>query len=205
MAIEVIWVLDAQSGLPVAVKADQIGTDYAQVVKVAHGADGTLTLAETAAPLPVVQTGALPAGSALIGQFDANSIPASSRTTDSNSTAETVDVLMNNLTALTVKKAFANVTASSTDSNIVSAVASKSIRVISFRLHVGGTATTVTFNSKPAGAGTAISETFACGANGGREGSYHPKGHFWTTAGEGLTVTTGAGSTTGVGVTYVEV
>ena len=67
------------------------------------------------------------------------------------------------------------------------------------------TATNVTFNSKPGGAGTAISELFALVANGGRAESPSPLGHFETTSGEGLAVTTGSGSTTGVGVVYIEV
>lgn len=104
---------------------------------------------------------------------------------------------------IAISRAFANVTASQTDSSIVAAVASKKIRVISYRLHAGGTATDVTFNTKPAGAGTAITEKFALAANGGREGSLNIYGHFETSSGEGLTVTTGAGATTGIGVVYV--
>lgn len=105
----------------------------------------------------------------------------------------------------TRKYAKANVSASSTDSNIVSAVSGKKIRVISFRLHAGGTATNVTFNTKPSGSGVAISELFACAANGGRAEGENKGGHFETNAGEGLTVTTGSGSTVGIGVTYEEI
>jgi len=104
-----------------------------------------------------------------------------------------------------VLSAIANVAASQTDASLVTAVAGKIIRVVLFRLHTGASATTVTFNSKPAGAGTAISETFACGANGGRADGFSPVGHFETAAGEGLTVTTGSGATTGIGVKYVVV
>lgn len=111
-----------------------------------------------------------------------------------------------NGTAYTVKHAFANVAASSTDAAIVAAVTSKKIRVLSFRLHAGATATNVTFNTKPAGAGTAISELFACAPNGGRSEARNTDGHFNDTGtGEGLSVTTGAGSTVGVGVNYIEV
>ena len=106
---------------------------------------------------------------------------------------------------LTPKFAFANVAASSTDSNIVSAVSTKKIRVLEFRLHAGASATNITFNSKGGGAGTAISELFACTANGGRADGLSPYGHFETNASEGLTVTTGSGSTIGVGVVYMEV
>lgn len=98
---------------------------------------------------------------------------------------------------------FANVAASQTDSVLVAGVANRIIVVVLFRLHAGGTATNVTFNSKGAGAGTAISETFACGANGGRADGFIPIGHFETAEGEALTVTTGSGSTTGIGIKYV--
>ena len=103
-----------------------------------------------------------------------------------------------------VKSAFVNATASQTDAAVVTAVSGKRLMVMSFRLHTGSTATAVTFNSKPAGSGTAISEQFQLGANGGRAESWNPHGHFLTSAGEGLTVTTGSGSTTGVGVNYIE-
>lgn len=52
MAIETISIVDA-SGIERAVYADSIAGAFAQVLKVAHGADGILTLAEAAAPLPV--------------------------------------------------------------------------------------------------------------------------------------------------------
>ena len=45
----------------------------------------------------------------------------------------------------------------------------------------------------------------ACAANGGHHGAYSPVGHFETVAGEALTVTTGTGATTGIGIVYVEV
>lgn len=98
---------------------------------------------------------------------------------------------------------FANVAASQTDSVLVAAVANRVIVVVLFRLHAGASATSVTFNSKGAGAGTAISEAFACGANGGRADGFVPIGHFETSEGEALTVTTGSGSTTGIGIKYV--
>ena len=115
------------------------------------------------------------------------------------------NIIDENGVSLTVKRAFANVAASATDSNIVTAVASKKIRVLSVIALAGGTATNLTFNSKPAGAGTAITPLLANAANGGEVLPPNPYGWFETTAGEGLTVTTGAGSTTGILVIYVEV
>lgn len=104
----------------------------------------------------------------------------------------------------TIKFAVANVTASQTDSSLISAVASKRIRVHQVALVSGGTATNVTFNTKPAGSGTAISPVFANGANGGFVLPYSAAGWFDTNNGEGLTVTTGAGATTGILVGYTE-
>jgi hypothetical protein len=99
-------------------------------------------------------------------------------------------------------KAFANVAASQTDSSVVAAVAGAKINVLAFFCVAGGTATNLTFNSKGSGAGTAISSLLANAANGGAVADYNPKGWFTTNAGEGLTVTTGAGSATGIQVVY---
>lgn len=106
---------------------------------------------------------------------------------------------------LTAKYAFANVAAASVDASVVAAVAAKKLRVVALVLVCGASATTVTFNSKPAGAGTAISMQFQNAANGGAVLPFNQAGWFETTAGEGLSATTGAGSTTGVQVVYVEV
>lgn len=98
--------------------------------------------------------------------------------------------------------AFTNVNASTTDAALVSAVPGKRIRVLAAYAQAGGTATAITFNTKPAGAGSAISPLFANGANGSSPLPFNPKGWFQTNLGEGLTVTTGAGSATGVLVSY---
>ncbi len=99
--------------------------------------------------------------------------------------------------------AFANVSASTTDGSIVVAVTGKKIRVIGWSAVAGGTATTLTFNSKGADSGTAISQLFANGANGGEVFGWNPDGWFETNSGEALTVTTGSGSATGINVVYV--
>lgn len=154
------------------------------------------------------------AGTAQVGSVIIDQMPAATAETDANAALWSTGVVMvpaNGTTPgtrCTVKFAKANVSASTTDSSIVTALGttpSKKIRVLGFRLHAGATATNVTFNSKGAGAGTAISETFACGANGGRSEPPTPIGHFETNGNEALTVTTGAGSTVGVGVVYIEV
>ncbi len=102
--------------------------------------------------------------------------------------------------------AFANVATAGTDSALVAAVAGKKIRVLGAVWMAGGTATALTFNSKGAGAGVAISALFANGVNGGAALGFSPTGWFETVEGEALTVTTGAGgSTTGIQIIYVTV
>lgn len=103
------------------------------------------------------------------------------------------------------KRAIANVAASQTDSEIVAAVTGAIIRVLSVAMVCGATATNVTFNTKPSGSGTAISPLFANGANGGAILGENLLGWFQTNRGEGLTVTTAAGSTTGILVIYQEI
>lgn len=103
--------------------------------------------------------------------------------------------------AVTPKFAFANVAASTTDSQVIPLVSGKKIRVLAVYAIAGGTATDLTFQSNS----VAISAKFANGANGGEVLPFSPVGWFETVAGEALKVTTGAGSTTGLGVVYVEV
>jgi len=145
-------------------------------------------------PVPVTEVLPLPVEQA-----------AADRTVDAIAAALQTDAIMNGHTVLTPKTAFANVSASQTDSSIVAAVTSKKIRVLGVVAHAAGTATNITFNSKGAGAGTAITHTIPAGANGGEVLPGWHIGWFESASGEALTVTTGAGSTTGILVRYVEV
>lgn len=106
---------------------------------------------------------------------------------------------------LGASRTFANIAAASTDAALVSAVGGSSIRVIAVALLCGATATNITFNSKPGGAGSAISMTFQNAANSGAVLGTNPDGWFQTSVSEGLSATTGAGSTTGVQVVYTVV
>jgi hypothetical protein len=205
----------------VKVATDDTGaTGHAQIFKLAISTDGAVTLvpadAANGLDVDVTRLPALPPGSNAIGKLAANSgvdigdvdilsQPAADRQYDSTASAHVTDAIMNDRTPLTPKFFKANIAASTTDGAVITAVAGKKLRILSFRLHAGGTATNATFNSKPAGAGSAISELFACAANGGRAEGFSPVGHFETVAGEGLTLTTAAGSTVGVGGTYIEV
>lgn len=162
-----------------------------QVSLANHAANATAVKVDgSAVTQPVSIAAGLPAGTNLLGR--------------ESSSMET-STIYNATTALTPKFAFANVAASQTDSSVVAAVTSKKIRVLAFIIMTGSSATGLTFNSKPAGAGTAKTMLFAAGANGGVSAPFNQVGYFETVAGEGLTVTTTAGSTTGVQVVYVEV
>jgi len=99
--------------------------------------------------------------------------------------------------------AFANVAASQTDQVLVAAVPLARIEVIGVVINQGDTTSSaVTFNSKGSGAGTAISPALKTSPNGGFVLSTDVVGYFRTNKGEALTVTTGAGSTTGILVVY---
>lgn len=116
-----------------------------------------------------------------------------------NTGNSTFDFIMAN-----VKYAFVNVAASQTDTALVAAVSGKRIRVIGWSALAGSSATNLTFNTKPAGAGSAISSLKACAANGGAAPDTF-YGTFQTSIGEGLSVTTGSGSTVGIDISYLEV
>lgn len=99
--------------------------------------------------------------------------------------------------------AYDSIAASATDSILVAAVSNKRIRVHSVVINQGDTTpSAVTFNSKGSGAGTSVFPALKAAANGGFVLPDNEAGWFATNAGEGLSVTTGAGSTTAVIVTY---
>lgn len=126
-------------------------------------------------------------------------------TNNALATMQAVDGLSSAGTLVAPLRAFQNVAASTVDASIVASVSSKKIRVVAALFVTGATSTTLTFNSKGAGAGTAISVQFQNGSNGGAILAYNPLGWWETNTTEALTVTTGAGSTTGVQVVYVTI
>jgi hypothetical protein len=104
-----------------------------------------------------------------------------------------------------------NVAASSTDATLtkspnggtLTAITGKKMRIVGYSVSGGSTATTLIFNSKGAGAGTAISSTKSFGGNGGFGAHASQPGDFETKVSETVTVTTGAGSTMGIDITYI--
>lgn len=103
-------------------------------------------------------------------------------------------------TAYTVKYAYLD-TASSGNQQIVAAVSSKKIRVLTYLLSVNA-AVNLYFRSSTAGQ---ISNTHYLAANGGATGAYTPHGHFETTAGEALQINLSAAVNIGSRVSYIEV
>lgn len=96
--------------------------------------------------------------------------------------------------------AFVNA-ATGAERSVVAAVAGSRIRVLSYALSMGSGGGTLVFNTKPAGAGAAITPTFNFPGNGNLSSSFDA-GLFETSVGEGLTVTSTV-STCGVLVTYI--
>ncbi len=131
-------------------------------------------------------------------QLRATAVPISGTVTAVLDTGRVYDGAGN---ALTTKRAFVNIAASQTDSSIVALVASKKLRVLSLVMVAGATATNITFQSNA----VAISPLFANGVNGGAVLPFNPAGWFETVAGEALKASTGAGSATGVILSYIEV
>ena len=105
-----------------------------------------------------------------------------------------------------IQNAFANIAASTTDGALIAAAAGKRIVILSVFAHLADASeTNVTLNSKGSGSGTAISSTKQVIANGGWIVTRGCATDFLyqTKRGEGLTVTTGTGSTVGIDVTYL--
>jgi hypothetical protein len=96
--------------------------------------------------------------------------------------------------------AFGTITGAVIDGALITGVTDKKIRVLSYAVSAQ-TASSITFNTKPTGAGTAIMPTIYLAANGNSNEADN-NGLFETSSGEGLTATTGT-NTVGVRLTYI--
>jgi hypothetical protein len=183
MAVEYITVLDGD-GNPRKVAADVFDVDkFAQVFKVAYGADGVVTLAEDAAPLPV----------------GVSELPAADDTTDTISAATMIAKLKSSRTDVTPAQDLNSIAASQSHATLVDAVSQKSIVVVAAVINWGDTtASTVTFESGT----TAISPPFKGAPNGVMVLPFNEAGWFTTATGQALAVSTGAGSTTLIHLVY---
>lgn len=94
------------------------------------------------------------------------------------------------------------VASATTDGALIAAQAGARIYVLSVVLSCAGTATTVTLNTKPGGGGAAIFGPINLAANSTVVLPIHEGGYCRTNLGEGLTATTGTGSTVTVEITY---
>lgn len=98
----------------------------------------------------------------------------------------------------------ANIAQSQTDSQLVQRYSGKRIRVLQVVAQTGANQTNLTFNSKANGiAGTAITPAFQNAPNSGEVLPFNEHGWFETNLNEALTVTTGAGATTGILLKYI--
>lgn len=94
------------------------------------------------------------------------------------------------------------IAASQTDAAFITAVSDKKKRIVSLIIDPGASPSTIVFNSKGSGAGTAKSITFKNLATLAL--SLNELGWVNSNIDEGITITTGAGSTTSIQAQYVE-
>lgn len=105
-----------------------------------------------------------------------------------------------------IKKAVDTIAAAQTDDAFITGVTGFKIRIVALFLMCGDTATQVTFNTVDTGADTALVPVFTLGANGGAVLPLNPKGYFESAnVDEGISVTTGAGSSVQIIAHYIEI
>ncbi len=104
-------------------------------------------------------------------------------------------------TPLTVRYAYATINASTTDATFtrddgtgLAGVSGFIIRVLGALVVAGSTASSLRFNTKGSGAGTAISPDFPTGVNGGFSVPATAIGIMKTNSGENLTANSGGGT-----------
>lgn len=179
------------SSIPVTIASDQSAVTVTVGSALPAGTNVIgHTITDSGSTTAVTSLPATPAGTNLIGRLGA--FPGVGQIIDSSGVAHAVS------------SAFANVAASQTDSVIQALSGSLTTYVFAVVCVCGATATNITFNSKPAGAGSAISPLFANAANGGIVLPFTGSPWFQSASSAGISVTTGAGSTTGVLILYAQ-
>lgn len=193
--------------------ADDISGVKYQRVKLIEGADGANDGdVSSANPLPVAQTGALPAGTNAIGKLSANSgvdigdvdvisIPVRDRLTDNQGVALQTDVLMNDTTALTPKYEVID-DATSGNNTIISAVSAKKIRVLALFMVSAGD---VVARFEDGAGGTALTGQMNLTTNSGFVLPFNPVGWFETTANTLLNLELDGAVSVDGSIVYVEV
>lgn len=116
------------------------------------------------------------------------------------STLETSQMSSN---GIAITAGFAIISASGTDNTIVSAVATKRIRILAFNMmsNVGNNAI---FQSGT-GASNLLTGTYFIGSNGGIVGGYNPMGWFQTSGNNLLNLKLSAAQSVGGSITYLEI
>ena len=143
----------------------------------------------------------LPAGTNNIGDVDVLTQPARSTTVDNIGVAHQTNQMLDGTTSLTPK--FAAISVSSAgDNTLVTAVASKKIRVLQVTL-IAAAANTVRFES--GAGGSALTGQMQIAANGGFEASFCPIGLFETAVNTLLNLELSAGTSVDGWLVYVEV
>jgi hypothetical protein len=108
----------------------------------------------------------------------------------------------NNFAVRRLTNVFADIAAAQTDSVLVTAVPGHTIRVVAAFINaVDAGVGTVTFKSKPGGAGSAISPPIKLNASSGAVLG-HGEGWFETKVGEALAIDTAAASATNLILVY---
>ena len=143
----------------------------------------------------------IPAGTNNIGDVDIVSQPARSNTTDTIAASLDTASIMDGTTSLTPKYAAVNATTNG-DNTLLSAVAGKKLRVLSYTL-VADAAVGCAFED--GAGGTELAGQMAFAANGGVSVPFSPVGHFETTANTLLNLETDAAANVRGHIAYVEV
>jgi hypothetical protein len=166
------------------IASDDIGGVKYQRIKLTWGVDGSAVDASATNPLPVTST--------------ISSIPAAADTTDSIAAALQINKVKSGLVDVVPGRAFLNVAASQPNAVLKTPTSGKILVILAAVLSPVGTASAVTFNSWDGSTGTAMSPALTPPF----QLAFNPAGWFTSASGSGLSVATGAGSTTGIAVVY---
>jgi hypothetical protein len=180
---------------PAVIATDDIAGVHYQKVKLAFGLADAVTLVSGTDPLPTIVSGTVT--STVSGSLTINNTTVAPVMGVASLAVDRLHEAAGNLVP---KYASINAAASG-DNTLVALVASKKIRVLSYRLQGAGA---VTFQFK-SGAGTNLTGAMSTGAAGGGGGAgFSPVGHFETAAGAALVLNLGSAVQVSGHLCYVE-
>lgn len=182
MAIEFITIADAL-GVQKKLAVDLFNVDeYAQAMKIGFGADGTFTLVEAAAPLPITALG----------------MPAADKTTDQIGDYPAVDGYVNNRAGVVPVDVVLTASASGATAVVGAQGAGKTIVVTSVVLSASAAV-----NAKFQSASTDITGLLYLGTSGGFVLPEKPRGWFRTAANVALNINLSGAVAVGGVLSYV--